>query len=115
RSSDLTGRGRHNGLDLGLRRRLHAVDLELIDDLRLVDVLQVPLSEGEDPDTLGKRGAEQGPRRGREQDLTAAAARAETCRADDVEADVAGVAHRRLSRVQSDPDADDGALGPFVL
>src|SRR4029078_907517 len=54
-------------------------------------------------------------RRGREQDLTAAAARAETCRADDVEADVAGVAHRRLSRVQSDPDADDGALGPFVL
>ncbi len=108
-------RRRHgNFLRYGHLLALHSFDRELVDPLRLVDALEVPLAAREDRHAVGQRRAEQRPRRLREQDVAASRGRADARGADDVEAEVALLHDRRLARVQAHADADGGALGPFV-
>ncbi len=97
-----------------LVRRRRALDLELEDALRLVEVLQLPLAEREDRDACRQRGSDERARRVREQDVAALPRGAEPRRADDVETEVALAADGRLAGVQPHPDEDGAALRPVV-
>ena len=85
---------------------LEPVDRDLEDALGLVDPAEMALSEREHRDAVGQPGAEERARRLREEDLTAAAHRADARRSHDVEPDVALLVHGRLARVQPHPHAN---------
>ena len=87
--------------------------VELVEVLG-ADVLQLLLAEVADRHALGEIAADERARRLREQHLPAVARRADPRRADDVHADVALVADRRLAGVQAHPHLDLGAARPLV-
>ena len=94
--------------------RLDALDLELVDALRLVEVLQPALPDRMHGDTLRDGGADERPRRLREEDAAARGGAAEPRGADDVEAVVALLADRRLAGVEAHAHADVHPLRPRV-
>ena len=87
---------------------------QLVDPLRLVEVLQPALSDRMHGDTLRDGGADERPRRLGEEDAAARGRAAETRGADDVEAVVALLADRRLAGVEAHAHADVHPLRPRV-
>ena len=85
-------------------RRRQPVDLELVDPLRLVDVLEAVLAQIALAHPVRKRRAHERGRRGREQHLPAVARRADARRADDVDPDVALLPDDRLAGMQAHAD-----------
>ena len=68
-----------------------------------------------DRDAVGERRADERARRLGEENAPAAAGGREPCRTDDVDAEVALRADRRLAGVQAHPHADALAARPLVL
>ena len=95
-----------------LRGRLDTVDRELVDLLRLVDVLQLPLPQREDGDAFRQRRADERTRRLREEDVAALGRGADASGAHDVEAEVPLAAERRLARVEPHAHAHGRVVRP---
>ena len=93
---------------------LQPVDVELIEALRLIDVLQAPFAQISNRDTRREVFLGQLPRRGREQHLAAVAGRADTRGAMDADPDVALLAHPRLTRVQAHAHSDCTSVRPAL-
>ena len=91
-----------------------AVDRELVDALRPVDVLQPHLSELDLLDAVGEIAGDERRRRRGEEHLTSVPGAADPGRAMDVDPDVALLADHRLARVQAHPDTYVGAVRPDV-
>ena len=93
---------------------LQPVDVELIEALRLIDVLQAPFAHVSNRDTRREVFLGQLPRRGREQHLAAVPGRADTRGAMDADPDVALLAHPRLTRVQAHAHFDGTPVRPAL-
>src|SRR6185312_13166749 len=86
-----------------------------LEEVLLADVLERLRPEIAERGSLRHVAAEQRPRCLRKEDLAAMTGGADARGADDVEADVALISYRRLTRMQPHADLDVGIVRPWVL